>query len=80
MDRKTYLKILNVQEFAMNDPEYLALHKDYAPAQERFADLLFRLPASEQAIIEDYLQHSTFLFHRLMALALETNLPGSEKP
>ena len=74
MNRQDLLKIIEIQDFAMGDKEYLTLHKDYAPAQERFADLLFRLPEVERAIIEDYLEHSALLFYRLMTLAIETDL------
>ena len=74
MNRETYLKILSIQETAMNDPEYIELRKNYVPAQERFADLLFRLPEEDQEIVDDFLLCSIDLFHRLMVLAADTTL------
>lgn len=63
-------KILDLYDQAKDDPEYMALHTEYAPAQAAFADLLVQLPEQEQKIIEEYLRTSVGLFHRLLEMAL----------
>ena len=63
-------RILDLYERAKNDPEYMALHDEYAPAQAAFADLLGRLPEQEQKIIGEYLRTSVGLYHRLLEMAM----------
>lgn len=62
-------KILDVQDQALTDYEYLELHAGYESAHERFLELWLSLPAEQQDVIGDYLYNSVQLFHRLMALA-----------
>ena len=58
MVNDTMHEILNLYDRAKNDPEYMALHREYAPAQAAFADLLGQLPEQEQKIIAEYLRTS----------------------
>ena len=61
--------LLDVQEQMLTDQEYLEIHKQYEPAQERFTELWQSLPCEQQKIVGDYLYHSAQLFHRLMIVA-----------
>ena len=70
MNNEVLHKILDLYDRAMEDPEYMALHAEYAPVQRTLAELLERLPAQERKIIEDYLHTSIELFHRLLEMAL----------
>ena len=64
------MEILNVQEHALADAEYLHLYTDYSSAQEHFRQLMTELPAKEQEIIENYLLTAVALHQRLMELAI----------
>jgi len=70
MKKETLHKILDLYDRAMEDPEYMVLHREYIPAQEAFADLLKRLPDEEGQIVENYLCTSVALLHRLLEIAL----------
>ena len=70
MAKETMHKILDLYDRAMEDPEYMALHAEYAPVQRALVDLLGCLPAQERKTIEDYLHTSVELFHRLLEMAL----------
>ena len=67
---ETMHKILNLYDRAKEDPEYLALHDEYTPAQGALVGLLERLPSQERKIVEDYLHTSVALFHRLLEMGL----------
>ena len=69
MTNLEFHKILDVQDQALTDNEYLAFHKGYESAHERFLELWLSLSGEQQEIIGDYLYASVQLFHRLMALA-----------
>ena len=70
MTKETMHRILDLYDRAKADPEYRTLHDEYAPAQAALADLLGRMPEDDRKILEDYLQTSVALFHRLMEMAL----------
>ena len=70
MTKEAMHKILDLYDRAMEDPEYMTLHAEYAPVQRTLAELLERLPAQERKIIEVYLNTSVELFNRLLEIAL----------
>ena len=70
MNNEVLHKILDLYDRAMEDPEYMALHAEYAPAQRALVDLLGCFPPQERKTIEDYLHTSVELFHRLLEMAL----------
>ena len=71
MTNETMAQILNLYNQAAGDPEYAALHADYAQAQTAFSAWLRRLPEGERQIVEDYLHTSVALYHRLLEMALK---------
>lgn len=73
MDNGIMCRILDLYDKAKDDPEYMALHREYTPAQAAFANLLGRLPEQEQKIIGEYLRTSVGLYHRLLEMALDEN-------
>ena len=70
MTTETMHKILDLYDRAKDDPEYMALHAEYAPAQKALVDLLSRLPEDDSQILNDYLHTSVTLFHRLLEMGL----------
>ena len=70
MTTETMHKILDLYDRAKDDPEYMALHAEYAPAQKALVDLLSRLPEDDSQILNDYLHTSVALFHRLLEMGL----------
>ena len=70
MTTDTMHRILDLYDRAKDDPEYMALHDEYTPAQTALTDLLCRLPSADRQILEDYLSTSVGLYHRLMELAV----------
>ena len=73
MTTETMHKILDLYARAKDDPEYMALHAEYAPAQKALADLLERLPDTDSEILGNYLRTSVALFHRLLEIVLTTS-------
>ena len=71
MTNETVTQILNLYDRAVGDPEYAALHADYAKAQTVFSAWLRRLPEEERQIVENYLHTSVALYHRLLEMALK---------
>ena len=71
MTNETMHRILDLYNRAKTDPEYMALHDEYTPAQQALADLLCRLPSADRQILEDYLSTSVGLYHRLLEMALD---------
>ena len=72
MTKETMHKILDLYDRAMGDPEYMALHAEYAPVQRTLVDLLERLPETDYEILSNYLQISVALFYRLLETVLTT--------
>ena len=70
MNKETMHQILDLYDQAKDDPEYAALHAQYAPAQRAFTDLLERLPEADYEILSNYLQTSVALFYRLLEMAI----------
>lgn len=71
--------LLDIQDQALTDQEYLEIHKQYEPVQERFLELWLSLPKEQQDIIGDYLYFSAQLFHRLMIMACKyTDKKGTD--
>ena len=70
MTKETMHSILDLYDRAAKDPEYMALHDEYAPAQGALVGLLERLSEQERTIVEEYLHTSVGLFHRLLEMAL----------
>ena len=64
-------RILDIQESAMEDGEFLRLYENSREANTRFIALWAALPKAQQLVIDDYLQHAALLYHRLMELALD---------
>ena len=64
-------RVLDIQESAMEDAEYLQLIHNSRESNARFISLWASLPKEQQLIIDDYLQYATLLYHRLMELALD---------
>ena len=69
MTKETLHNILDLYDRARQDPEYLTLQADYAPAQEALTALWSRLPEKDARIIGDYLLASISLYHRLLEMA-----------
>ena len=70
MKNEVLHKILDLYDRAKDDPEYMALHAEYAPAQRALAELLERLPDTDSEILGNYLRTSVALFHRLLEMGL----------
>ncbi len=68
---EAWRKVLHVQNAAMQDKDYLALHEMFIPAQEQFTALYLRLPQEEKEVIGNYLDSAVALHHRLMMLACD---------
>lgn len=71
MERKTALKIANVQERAAKHPEYLALWEAYRVLSPRLIGLLERLPREDADIVEDYLGLTAEMHRYLLEMACE---------
>ena len=72
MTKEAMHKILDLYDRAMEDPEYMTLHAEYAPVQRTLVDLLERLPETDYEILSNYLQISVALFYRLLETVLTT--------
>ncbi|MBE6960562.1 MAG: hypothetical protein E7448_07585 [Ruminococcaceae bacterium] len=70
MNKQTMHKILDLYDRAMEDPDYMALHAEYIPAQRALVDLLERLPEADYEILSNYLQTSVALFYLLLEIVL----------
>lgn len=70
MTQETLHKILDIQEAVMQDEEYVKLHEEYIPAQERFAAFWMELPWEERQIVDDYLLASVQLYHRILEIGV----------
>ena len=77
MDKEILFQLLDVQESALLDDQYMQLHGEYAQAEENLRNLMNTLPQEQQQIIAEYLLASVPLHHRLMYLAI---CYGSKKP
>lgn len=71
MNREALQKILDIQERASVDEEYLQLYANYAPAQRKLQEMMVQLRPEQQEILEAYLCTAVMLYHRLMVLATE---------
>ena len=71
MTQDSMRRVLDIQEAAMEDAEYLQLIHNSRESNARFISLWASLPKEQQLVIDDYLQHATLLYHRLMELALD---------
>ena len=71
MDRDRIMEIVNVQEQALTDEEYLHLYADYSYAQEKFCRLMKEMSPWEKGIVEGYLLTAAALHQRLMELAID---------
>ena len=79
MTNETMHNILDLYDRAMKDPEYMALHAEYAPAQKALAELASRLPETDSQILNNYLLTSVALYHHLLELIFtQTKRTGSE--
>ena len=70
MDNEILHQILEVQESALSDNQYMQLHKAYIQPEENLRNLMNTLPQEQRKIIEDYLTAAVPLHHRLMYLAI----------
>ena len=71
MDKNWTLDIIDVQEEALADEQYMQLYEEYAQAEAQLRQLLQELPSQQRAILEQYILTSVPLYHRLMILAME---------
>ena len=71
MDNDRIMEIVDVQEKASTDEEYLHLHVDYSYAQEKFCRLMMEMSPWEKEIVENYLLAAVALHQRLMELAID---------
>ena len=71
MERDRIMEIVDVQEKAMTDEEYLHLHVDYSYAQEKFCRFMREMSPWETEIVENYLLTAAALHQRLMELAID---------
>ena len=70
MNTKGLHKILDIQDAAKQDAEYMRIYAEYAPAQERFAAFCNSLPEGKRKIVDDYLFTSVQLYHRILEIAV----------
>ena len=71
MNRDRIMEIVDVQEKALTDEEYLHLHVDYSYTQEKFCRLMKEMSSWEIEIVENYLLAAVALHQRLMELAVD---------
>ena len=71
MDQDRVMELVDVQDKALTDEEYLHLHVDYSIAQERFCRLMQEMSPWEKEIVENYLLTAVSLHQRLMELAID---------
>ena len=71
MDIQNINELLEVQEKALSDQQYMQLHVEYVSAEKRLRQLLQDLPQEKSAVLEQYILASAMLHHRLMILAIE---------
>ena len=71
MDKDRVMEIVDVQDKALTDEEYLRLRVDYSIAQERFCRLMQEMSPWEKEIVENYLLTAVSLHQRLMELAID---------
>ena len=71
MDQDRVMELVDVQDKALTDEEYLQLHVDYSVAQERFCRLMQEMSPWEKEIVENYLLTAVSLHQRLMELAID---------
>lgn len=71
MDGDRIMEIVDVQEKARTDEEYLHLYKDYSLAQEKFSRLMGEMSPWEKEIVGNYLLTMAALHQRLMELAID---------
>ena len=55
MDQDRVMELVDVQDKALTDEEYLHLHVDYSIAQERFCRLMQEMSPREKEIVGNYL-------------------------
>ena len=77
MDKELLHQLLDIQESALSDHQYMQLHKDYVQAELQLRQLLETLRPEQKSVLEQYLLASVPLHHRLIALAIAygKNLP-----
>ena len=71
MERRTALRMAEVQERAAKFPEYLALWEEYRVVSPRLLGLLEKLPREDADIVEDYLGLTGQMHRFLLELACE---------
>lgn len=71
MDKDRVMELVDVQDKALTDEEYLRLHVDYSIAQERFCQLMQAMSPREKEIVGNYLLTAVSLHQRLMELAID---------
>jgi hypothetical protein len=65
------MEIVDVQDGALADEEYLQLHREYSIAQKKFCRLMGEMSPWEKGIVENYLLSAAALHQRLMELAID---------
>ena len=71
MDKDRIMEVVDVQEQALTDEEYLHLYADYSYTQDKFCRLMGEMSAWEKEIVENYLLTAAALHQRLMELAID---------
>ena len=71
MERSVALKIAVIQARAAQDPQYLALWKEYSTICPRLLNLLEQLPSEDACIVEDYLGVAGEMHRYLLERACE---------
>lgn len=71
MDKDRVMEIVDVQDKALTDEEYLRLHADYSIAQKKFSLLMQEMSPWEKEIVGNYLLTAVSLHQRLMELAID---------
>ena len=71
MERRTALRVAEVQERAAKCPEYLALWEEYRVVSPRLLGLLEKLPREDADIVEDYLGLTAEMHRYLLEMACE---------
>ena len=70
MDKDRIMEIVDVQEHALSDEEYLHLYAEYSYAEKKFRRLMKEISPWEKEIIENNLLAAVALHRRLMELAV----------
>ena len=71
MNKDRIMEIVDVQDRALTDEEYLRLHWDYSIAQEKLCRLMGEMSPWEKEIMENYLLSAAALHQRLIELAID---------